>query len=123
MKNKKTSTFIYRGLGFPIKLIKAPMKKIFDDWFIDINMNKLQAFALRALAHKSAALTGAELCFIRKYLQMTISQFSKFLGIHNAAVLEWEKTRGKIAPPPRSIYSFAYSKSCERDRQRISRPL
>ena len=49
MKRKKIETFIYRGLGFPIKLINAPMKKTLGEWVIDLDMNKLQIAVLRAL--------------------------------------------------------------------------
>ena len=34
MKKRKKKTFIYEGLGFPIKLINVPMKKVFGEWCI-----------------------------------------------------------------------------------------
>ena len=51
MKDKKTSTFIYEGLGIPVKLINVPMKKMLGEWFIDVNMETLQRVALEALIH------------------------------------------------------------------------
>jgi DNA-binding transcriptional regulator YiaG len=98
MKNKKRQTFIYEGLGFPIKLIKAPMKKVFGEWFIDLDMNKLQLFVLNALAYKPSSLTGAELRFIRKYLRMTTTDFGKLFGVSHVAVVKWENEHNRTSP-------------------------
>ena len=35
---RKKETFIFEGLGFPIKLIDTPMKKVFGQWVIDIDL-------------------------------------------------------------------------------------
>jgi len=98
MENRKKKTFIYDGLGLPIKLINAPMKKVFGEWFIDIDMNRLQLLVLAALAHKPASLTGDEHRFIRKYLEMTTTEFGKLFGVSHVAVLKWEKAQNKISP-------------------------
>ncbi len=98
MKNRKKKTFIFDGLGFPIKLINVPMKKEFGDWYIDINMNKLMLVVLEALAHKSIPLTKDELSFIRSYLQMTTTEFGKTFGVSHVAVLKWESGENKISP-------------------------
>lgn len=98
MKDRKKKTFIFEGLGFPIKLINAPMKKEFGDWYIDINMNKLMLVVLEALAHKPVALTGDELSFIRSYLEMTTTEFGKTFGVTHVAVLKWESGENKVSP-------------------------
>ena len=98
MKNRKKKTFIYEGLGFPIKLINVPMKKEFGDWYIDINMNKLMLVVLEALTHKPIALTGDELSFIRSYLEMTTTEFGKAFGVSHVAVLKWESGENKVSP-------------------------
>jgi DNA-binding transcriptional regulator YiaG len=99
MENKIKKTFIFEGLGFPIKLINVPMKKVFDEWYIDINMNKLMLVVLHALAHKPTSLTGDELSFIRSHLQMTSTEFGKAFGITHAAVLKWESGENRVSPP------------------------
>lgn len=98
MKNKKKKTFIFKDLGFPIKLINAPMKKEFGEWYIDIDMNKLMRVVLEALAHKPSALTGDEISFIRSYLRMTTIDFGKIFGVSHVAVLKWESGENKISP-------------------------
>lgn len=98
MKNRKKETFVYRGLGFPIKLVNVPMKKVFGEWCIDINMNKLMLVALEALVHKPGPLTGDELSFIRSYLEMTTTEFGKKFGVSHVAVLKWESEKNRISP-------------------------
>ncbi len=98
MKNRKKKTLVFEGLGFPIKLINAPMRKEFGDWYIDINMNDLMLVALEALTHKPAPLTSDELSFIRSYLQMTSTEFGKLFGVSHVAVLKWEKGENKVSP-------------------------
>jgi DNA-binding transcriptional regulator YiaG len=98
MKDRKTKTFIFKGLGFPIKLINVPMKKEFGEWYIDINMNKLMLVVFGALPHKPMALTAGELSFIRSYLQMTSVEFGKAFGVSHAAVLKWESGENRVSP-------------------------
>ncbi len=98
MKNVKKKTFVFEGLGFPIKLINAPMKKAFGEWYLDIDMNKLMQVVLEALAHKPSALTGEEIGFIRSYLKMTAVEFGKMFGVTHVAVLKWESNENKISP-------------------------
>lgn len=97
-RNRKKETFIFEGLGFPIKLIDVPMKKACGEWCIDIDMNKLMIVVLEALAHKPIPLTGDELSFIRSYLQMTMTEFGKTFGVSHVAVLKWESGENKISP-------------------------
>jgi len=95
---KKRDTFIYEGLGFPIRLVNVPMKKVFGEWAIDINFNTLQVVVLNMLARKPTALTGMELRFIIDYLEMSIRDFAKLFGVTHAAVLKWEKEETKMNP-------------------------
>jgi len=98
MKNMKKKTFVYEGLGFPIKLINAPMKKLFGEWYLDIDMNKLMLVVFGMLAHKSTALTGDEIRFIRTYLKMTTVEFGKNFDVSHVAVVKWENNENKISP-------------------------
>lgn len=97
MKEKK-ETFIYEGLGFPIELVDAPMKKVFGEWIIDIDMNALQLFVFKGLIHKSYPLTGKELRFMRKFLELSTTELGKNLGVSHATIVKWEKEQAKIGP-------------------------
>jgi DNA-binding transcriptional regulator YiaG len=98
MKEKKIKTLLFHGFGFPIKLINAPMKKMFGEWCIDINLNKLMVVVLEALIHKPTPLTGDELRFIRSYLKITLVEFGKLFGVSHVAVLKWENGKNKVSP-------------------------
>jgi DNA-binding transcriptional regulator YiaG len=98
LKNIKKKTFVYEGLGFPIKLINAPMKKLFGERYLDIDMNKLMLVVFGMLAHKSTALTGDEIRFIRTYLKMTAVEFGKIFDVSHVAVVKWESNENKISP-------------------------
>ena len=97
--DRKTKTFIYKGLGIPVKLVNVPMKKAVGVWCIDINMNKLMRIVLEAIIHKPTALTGDEFKYIRKYLEMTMAEFGKEFGVSHVAVLKWESEQNKVSPP------------------------
>jgi DNA-binding transcriptional regulator YiaG len=88
---KKKETFLYEGLGFPIKLIEAPMKMVLNEWVIDVDMNALQEFAFKGLLRKPSPLSGKEIRFMRKFLQLSSTEFGKKLGVSHATVIKWEK--------------------------------
>jgi DNA-binding transcriptional regulator YiaG len=96
METKK-ETFIFNGLGFPIELIDCPMKKVIGEWVIDINLNALQIFVFKELIHKPSPLTGRELRFMRKFMDLTTEEFGKKLGMTHAAVVQWEKEQTKMS--------------------------
>lgn len=97
-KSHKTETFIYDGLGFPVKLVNVPMKKVFGEWVLDINLGKFQRDILHILAYKNQPLASAELRFIRKYFELTTTAFGKAFGVTHAAVLKWESRQNRIPP-------------------------
>jgi len=106
MKNKKFETFTYEGLGFPIELINVPMKKIFGEWILDINLSKLQIEVLNMLIHEPTTLQADELRFIRKYFEMTTTAFGEIFGVSHVAVLKWES--GQLPSPAMDMYIRMY---------------
>lgn len=102
MIEKKTESFTYTGLGFPIQLIDVPMKKTFGEWVLDINLNILQLEVLKMLIHQPTPLQAGELRFVRKYLEMTTTAFGKAFGVSHAAVIKWES--GQLPSPPMDVY-------------------
>lgn len=84
MIERKNETFTYTDLGFPIELIDVPMRKIFEEWILDINLNDFQLEVLKMLIHKPTPLQADELRFIRKYFEMTTTVFGEVLGVSHA---------------------------------------
>lgn len=113
---RKKETFIYEGLGFPIKLIDTPMKKVFGEWVIDIDMTALQEFVFKRLLHKSYPLRGREVRFMRKFLEMSTTEFGKKLGVSHATVVKWEKEQTRMSPMQESyirMFLFEFLKDSE----------
>lgn len=98
MEEIKKDTFIWEGLGFPIRLINVPMKKVFGDWILNINLKLFQKAVLHMLARKPTPLTGAELRFVIDYLKMSTRGFAQLFGVTHAAVLKWENEKSKMNP-------------------------
>lgn len=118
MKDKKTSTFVYEGLGIPVRLINVPMKKMLGQWFIDINMETLQRVILEALIHKPFSLTGAELRYIRNYMEMSCADFGKTFGVSHVAVVKWENEKNGISPALElyiRLYMMTYLKAKDKE--------
>jgi len=97
-KDRKIKTFVYKGLGVPVKLVNVPMKKIAGEWCIDINMNRLMFVVLQEIIHKPTALTADELRYIRSYLEMTKAEFGALFGVSHVAVLKWENAQNRVSP-------------------------
>ncbi len=97
-KNKKIETFIYEGLGFPIRLINVPLRKVYGEWVFDFSMGIFQKVVLAMLAKKPSPITGSELRFIINYFEMTYREFAKIFGVSHVAVVKWEKEKSKMNP-------------------------
>ena len=95
---RKKKTFTFNGFGFPIHLIDAPMKKIDEEWVVDINMGELQRAVFKRLIHKPSPLTGKELRFMRLALEMSEEKFSEKTGHSKSTVEKWENDQSKIHP-------------------------
>lgn len=98
MKEIKKDTFIWEGLGFPIRLINVPLKKVFGEWVLDINLEDFQKVVLHILACKTAPLNGGEIRFIIDYLKMSTREFAHLFGVTHAAVLKWENEKSRMNP-------------------------
>ena len=99
MSVRKSKTLVYKGLGFPIKLIDVPMKKMFGDWVMDIDMIELQLVVVKDLIRKPGKLTKNELKFIRHFLVLTTTEFGKIFGVTHSAVVQWENGKRNLSPP------------------------
>lgn len=102
-KTKIVQNYRYIGLGFPIRIINAPMVKLYGKWALDVNMRKLQDVIAHALIFKSCRMTKDEIKFIRKFLGKSMEEFGKLFGVSHVAVLKWENGENRL-PPPSEFY-------------------
>lgn len=119
---RKRDTFIYEGLGFPIRLINVPLRKVFGEWAIDINFNNLQEVVLRMLATKPTHLTGREIRFIIDYFAMSYRDFAKLFGVSHVAVVKWEKEESRMNPSTEvclRLYVLNYLKVNDKEFRKI----
>jgi DNA-binding transcriptional regulator YiaG len=122
MNKKKKETLIFEGLGFPIRLVNVPMKKVLGEWAIDINFNTLQIAVLNMLARKPSSLTGGEIRFIIDYLEMSTRDFAKLFGVTHAAVMKWENEESKMSPGTEvclRLYILNYLKATDKEFRKL----
>ena len=126
MKERRIETFIFNGLGFPVKLVNVPMKKVLGEWAMDLNFNTLQEEVLDMLARKPTSLTGGELRFIIDYLEMSTRDFAKLFGVTHAAVLKWESEESQMNPSTEScirLYLLNYLKVTDKEFRKLYRQV
>ena len=121
-KNKKIETFIYEGLGFPIRLVNVPLRKVFGEWVFDFSMGIFQKVVLNMLAIKSSPITGAQLRFIINYLEMSYREFAKIFGVSHVTVVKWEKEESRMNPSTEiylRLYILSYLKVSDKEFRRL----
>lgn len=94
----RKKAMVYKGLGFPITLVNPKIRKMAGEEVLDINMNKLQIAVLKYLIFKKTPLKGEHLRFIRKFFEMSTTEFAKKFGVTHPTILKWEKNQNSIAP-------------------------
>lgn len=122
MKETKRDTFIWEGLGFPIRLMNVPMKKVFGEWILNINLEHFQKAVLDMLVRKSTPLSGSELRFIIDYLKMSTREFSQLFGVTHAAVLKWENEKSRMNPSTEiylRLYILNYLKVADKEFRKL----
>lgn len=94
-KIKIQKSFIYQGLGFPVRLKNVPMIHALGTWSPYVDYEALMNIVFWKLAHKESRLTGDEVKFIRLRSKMTLQAFAQSLGVTHPAVIKWEKKGDK----------------------------
>ncbi len=97
MKTKILKRYVFEGLGFPVLLRNVPTVLIRGELVPDINYNTLQKTVLLQLCHKQSPLTGNEIKFIRKYFELTLTEFGEKFGFSHVSILKWEKRGNRYA--------------------------
>ena len=82
----------YMGFGFPVFLIGVKTVQTGDgNSYLDIPHQKLSRTLFLTLLVKPALLTGAELKFLRKHLDLTQDDFAKLVGAKgHSNIAGWE---------------------------------
>jgi hypothetical protein len=92
------------SLGFPVTIEKAVFKKHGSDWYLDINSRHYQDTVFDLLLENHVPLNGAQISFIRKYMELTQKELATLLSLEtHGRVSQWEKSDQEI-PNIRPIY-------------------
>jgi DNA-binding transcriptional regulator YiaG len=97
MDKKIENTFIYQGLGFPVKLENVEILKIDGEWHPKIDVRKVSEQAIKMLISRNERLTGNQVRFIRTYFSMSLREFAKeVVRESHTAVAKWEATLNEM---------------------------
>jgi len=95
---KKAKNYEFSGLGFPVIFDSVELRFIAGEWLPNISMKTLEDSAFEALLELPARLSGAQVAFIRGYINMTQQEFATNLGLTtHAQVSRWEKNKQNVA--------------------------
>lgn len=97
MDKKFKKKLIDYSCGFPVILLNVPMRKIQNEWVLDINYDDLAKTVLLYLCKKPLPLTGNEIRFIRYYFNLTIREFAHRCGVRHPAIVKWEDKNDRTA--------------------------
>ena len=98
MKQKFVKNYVFNGLGFPVTISNVEIKRHGDDTYPVINMRKLQDAVFDYFLDNPIRLTGSQLTFIRRYMEMTQQEFAKALDLGgHGRVSQWEKAKDSVA--------------------------
>ena len=88
MKHKE---IVYEALGFPVIIVNPRYVRFEGKKVLDINHEELQSHVFRALIDKPARLTGAEVKFMRLYMELTQEALAQKLFLTTPSTIsKWE---------------------------------
>lgn len=117
----KRKTVKFNGFGFPVILVNAPMKIEQGEEIPDVNFNRIQDSLFQALLLKPSRLSGAEVKFLRHYLELTQDAFSKTVKVERSLVSKWETKDLKATGMSPHIEIFLRLKLAKLKNQNIER--
>lgn len=82
---------IYSGLGFPIILKGVKTFEFRGETLPKINHRELEDMVFKTLLRYPANFSGAQLAFVRGYMQLSQKKFASILGLSTHATISgWE---------------------------------
>lgn len=86
----ETKEEIYTALGFPVVLVNPVYVDFGDEKVLDISPEEIEDAIFNALITKPTRLTGAEIQFIRSYMELTQAAFGESVFVDASTVTKWE---------------------------------
>lgn len=78
-------------LGLPVVIKNVPIIEVDGEEILDIDYSKISEALFANLLLKPYPLTGAEIRFMRLFMELTLEKFATALHVTHPTVLSWEK--------------------------------
>jgi DNA-binding transcriptional regulator YiaG len=86
------------SLGFLVIFERAIFKPHGDDLYLDVNNRQYQDTVFDMLWEQPIQLSGAQLTYIRDYMDLTQKELANLLGLESHSVVsQWEKAKQEPA--------------------------
>jgi DNA-binding transcriptional regulator YiaG len=95
MTQKILDRFDYKGCGFPVEILNAPMRNLMGEWVLDIDPQLIDRQVALELAKSHVKLTGNQVAFLRKWSGLTLRTMGESLRTSHVAVHKWEQFGNK----------------------------
>jgi len=96
MKKKIIEKFIFEGFGFSVLLHNVVVGQYDGEDFPEINYKELKDKTVRALIMSSKAISGAQLQFLRKYMNKSLRDLGEELEVSHAQIKNWEDRSSEL---------------------------
>lgn len=80
----------YKALGFPIFLVNPSYVEFEGEQVLDIQPNRIMDAAFEAVIQKPSRLSGAEVKFLRGYMELSQEAFGRLFNVDHSTVAKWE---------------------------------
>lgn len=87
---------IYEALGFPIAIENPRYIEFAGEKVLDVNPGRIMKAAFKAVINKPARLSGAEVKFLRGFMQLSQEDFSRMIGVERSIISKWQDKKQKF---------------------------
>lgn len=108
----------YNESGLPNVFLRSGYKTILinGEEAVSIeNLEGLHTAIAQDIVRNSARLTGNEIRFLRKELNLTQNQFSKIIGVSDDTLRGWENARTEVGEPEDKLIRTFYIETVDGD--------
>lgn len=97
VKSKIEKNYLYEDFGFPVIIPSVKLINYKDEWLPQIDILELELNVAKSLNETHVRFTGNHIRFIRSFLNQSLRDFAKSLGMSHVAVKKWEGSGDRAA--------------------------
>jgi len=88
--NMNRNSVEYKALGFPIIILNPSYIEFEGEKVLDISPKRIMDAAFEAVIQKPSRLSGAEIKFLRGYMELSQEAFGRLVNVDHSTVAKWE---------------------------------